>query len=764
MKLGKSKLGLVLSIILFWIIGLPVLAKAVIINLRIIEASSGEIIPARVLLRASDGKCYHPLRAVLLPIGADLWFMSTGNDTLSLPAGNVLLRVERGKEYVRLKENINIVAEDAVEKTVVLQRWINMRELGYQCAENHLHRSPDDIAALCAAEDLDYGTVLQWWNRPRFGVPEGSGHLRNLQFAGVTIPTSIYDVEVEEAWGALYLISMPNPFPFLNDPRMPNLPAAQYGREKGALNCYQSGWSREVLVDALLGLVDVVNVCNNNFHLHRYQPRKTTAQNASESQGQMKPGLVGILYDASDLTRPASLWYLQGFNSDSLPRQKRHDFSAQWFGWLKAPADGLIQFFAEARNGLRLEISSEKVIDAWDDARSVSGKMEMQGGKLYPVEVSYRKINEPGYMRLYWSWDGQNKTAIPLSAAWFSPANDDTVRQQFNHEMRANWEDITFDVNSIIDIHQPVDIEQKRTELNLLIFGENQLSIDRQPDRIDQDIEDAEFDMILNLKQIDRLTIDMDYQMNSIIYHFIPITSNNELMIYHQGHDGKFSLGKNTISAFLQRGYHVIALSMPLLGMNRKPVVTLERFGKMIIASHAILAFLKPHSGHPLRYFLEPVNAAVNYAQSFHFIRINMIGISGGGWTTTVYAALDRRISNSYPVAGSLPIYLRTLDVTNSSSLGDYEQHVPEIYRIANYLELYIMGAYGEHRRQLQVLNEFDACCFSGTGYTTYRDEVKKRIKQFGNGSYDVFLDSTHHEHKISEKAMEVILMDLEGH
>ena len=36
-----------------------------------------------------------------------------------------------------------------------------------------------------------------------------------------------------------------------------------------------------------------------------------------------------------------------------------------------------------------------------------------------------------------------------------------------------------------------------------------------------------------------------------------------------------------------------------------------------------------------------------------------MIGISGGGWTTTVYPAIDTRISESFSVAGSLPLSLR---------------------------------------------------------------------------------------------------------
>jgi hypothetical protein len=43
--------------------------------------------------------------------------------------------------------------------------------------------------------------------------------------------------------------------------------------EAGALIAYQAGYSREVLLDALLGYVDVVNVISNNFQRHRFQPR-----------------------------------------------------------------------------------------------------------------------------------------------------------------------------------------------------------------------------------------------------------------------------------------------------------------------------------------------------------------------------------------------------------------------------------------------------------------------------------------------------------
>jgi hypothetical protein len=47
----------------------------------------------------------------------------------------------------------------------------------------------------------------------------------------------------------------------------------RHAAKAGAIVHYQGGWSREVLLDALLGCVHTVNVCNNNFALHRFQPR-----------------------------------------------------------------------------------------------------------------------------------------------------------------------------------------------------------------------------------------------------------------------------------------------------------------------------------------------------------------------------------------------------------------------------------------------------------------------------------------------------------
>jgi hypothetical protein len=123
----------------------------------------------------------------------------------------------------------------------------------------------------------------------------------------------------------------------------------------------------------------------------------------------------------------------------------------------------------------------------------------------------------------------------------------------------------------------------------------------------------------------------------------------------------------------------------------------------------------KPVSeGHAAKWFMEPIAVSLNYLETSytadgfpHYRDYSMTGLSGGGWTTTLYAAIDPRIKTSIPVAGSVPMYLRW-----GSSLGDGEQTLPELYALAGYPDLYVLGTAGSDRRQVQVLNRRDRCCF----------------------------------------------------
>ena len=315
------------------------------------------------------------------------------------------------------------------------------------------------------------------------------------------------------------------------------------------------------------------------------------------------------------------------------------------------------------------------------------------------------------------------------------------------------------DVSRLITLSSESELLARRAELIRYIWGIGGLPW-QSPTLITENITDSDFSSLDNLKRIDQITIAMAHGVNSIVYLFHPEQDNHKLMIYHQGHRGGFLLGKETIAYFLGKGYSVAAFAMPLLGMNNQPVVELPRFGKLRLHTHDHLRYLDTATFSSLRFFLEPVAILLNYVEQEHdFQSVAMTGVSGGGWTTTLCAAVDPRIIHSYPVAGTLPVYL-----SSEVEIGDYEEALPDFYRIANYPELYILGSYGEGRHQVQILNYYDPCCFGGVGYRTYEAVVIQALAALGPGRFEVYLDNSHGGHAISETARLVIYGKDNGH
>ena len=321
------------------------------------------------------------------------------------------------------------------------------------------------------------------------------------------------------------------------------------------------------------------------------------------------------------------------------------------------------------------------------------------------------------------------------------------------------------DLNKIISIHDPKEATYKRAELVSFIWGPNGLSKEL-PAKVEPGIQDARYADLSNLKQIDRLTINMEWQVASTVYHFIPAQGNNKLLIYHGGHDGDFIVAKDLIAFFLTNGFSVMAFSMPLETPNNRPVVELEGIGKIQLAFHEQLKLLKMKAGHPVQLFLTPVTVALNHVQPLGYTSVYMTGVSGGGWTTTMYAAVDPRITRSYPVAGTLPLHLRgdkkrQNTAQRAADWGDYEQTIPELNSVVNYLDLYILGSFGEQRKQLQILNKNDPCCFAGESFRTYESVVNDRVRALGGGSFAVYLDTTNKMHSISSDALTTMLDDI---
>jgi hypothetical protein len=270
-----------------------------------------------------------------------------------------------------------------------------------------------------------------------------------------------------------------------------------------------------------------------------------------------------------------------------------------------------------------------------------------------------------------------------------------------------------------------------------------------------------------NLETVESILITMEAGQQMIAYLYLPRNRNSRLVIVHQGHaceTGSAGVG-NLIRDLVRSRYSVLAVNMPRCRVG-------DCSADCTAAHNEMFASIRLSQGSPLKFFLEPIAISLNYlqrhgAQGMQYTNFNMVGLSGGGWTTTIYAAIDPRITLSFPVAGTLPLYLR-----NGGSIGDAEQTLPDFYRIAGYLDLYLLGSAGAGRKQVQILNQRDDCCFGLAQHKTpatynedlraYEQLVQRKLKRLGAGTFKLEIDAIAPNHMISRYAStNLILFEL---
>ena len=189
-----------------------------------------------------------------------------------------------------------------------------------------------------------------------------------------------------------------------------------------------------------------------------------------------------------------------------------------------------------------------------------------------------------------------------------------------------------------------------------------------------------------------------------------PAGRADTLVLYHNGHETATCQPNydGVVDYFNELGYDVMELMMPLIGCNTNPKAP---------QSHAWFKQYEDAGVHTIKYFVEPVILAVNYAVNrLGYEHVVMLGLSGGGWTTTLAAAVDPRIQLSFPVAGSVPFDLKT-GVYARMDRGDFEQlPARPIYAVCNFTCMYVLAAVEEARTQIQILHQQDPCCFKAEG------------------------------------------------
>lgn len=321
-----------------------------------------------------------------------------------------------------------------------------------------------------------------------------------------------------------------------------------------------------------------------------------------------------------------------------------------------------------------------------------------------------------------------------------------------------------------VTLRTEAEVAARRQALIEYLWGADGFPAKRVPDAIITNVA-CPVKPLRRMVRVDEFRMDLAPGLQALTYHFLPEHPNQELVVVHHGHactldddpsprDIGYGL-QRTIQALLREGYGVLGVFMPHM-----------RPGDCTGGHDAM--FQVKTAGSPLKYFLEPTALSLNYLKTrsesgrFPAYRaFHMTGLSGGGWTTTLYAAIDPSIRGSFPVAGSIPLYLRT-----GGSVGDLEQTEPTFYRLAGYPDLYILGAHGNGRKQVQILVRQDDCCFgqvqhdaksAGMSYSEamreYESRVRAAVQASGSGSFRLEIDETAPSHMISHHAIENLLL-----
>ncbi len=130
-------------------------------------------------------------------------------------------------------------------------------------------------------------------------------------------------------------------------------------------------------------------------------------------------GIIGVWYGTTKFDNSKAVDHMTTLNVDwndfQQPGEDREtQWSAHWEGTLIAPANGEITFHVASDYSVVLSIDNQNVVD-WEGAESEkSGKIVLEKDIHYPIRIRYiHNRGERSYLNINWSWQGQEKAAIP---------------------------------------------------------------------------------------------------------------------------------------------------------------------------------------------------------------------------------------------------------------------------------------------------------------------------------------------------------------
>lgn len=237
--------------------------EAAELRITVREAGAQRPVPARLHVIDSGGK---PVK----PPGQPAWndhFVCAGTVTLSLSPGRYRVEAERGPEYSADSTTLEI-GERALQLDLEIRRLADLSREGWWSGETHVHRGVQDAELLLAAEDLQIGQFLTWWNKanPWSGKPLPPSLPIVLRNGRLQNPMGGED---ERDGGALLFLDLPEPLPITEGAQHypSSLVFAREARARGArwIDAEKPFWW-DFPMWVAHGVVDTVGIAHNHMH------------------------------------------------------------------------------------------------------------------------------------------------------------------------------------------------------------------------------------------------------------------------------------------------------------------------------------------------------------------------------------------------------------------------------------------------------------------------------------------------------------------
>lgn len=276
-------------VLLLFLSFIPVAAlNAATLKGKIVDSSTGKIIPARLSIQSTTGS-FHFAESAAKAGSAIKYDKQRGTTSLErhvtlsahpfqaeLPPGEYRISAYRGKEYIPVEQTIRI-EEQPQEMTLSLKRWTDMARQGWYSGDTHVHRLVKELPNVMLAEDLNVALPLTNWVSIS-DQPPSRGNLNTDQDAVTAAPVYVdqshvyYPLNTEyeitrvgkkrHVLGAVFVLNQKE---VLQMGAPPVGPIAKAARKQGALlDLDKHSWPWSLMLVPVMD-VDLFELSNNHI-------------------------------------------------------------------------------------------------------------------------------------------------------------------------------------------------------------------------------------------------------------------------------------------------------------------------------------------------------------------------------------------------------------------------------------------------------------------------------------------------------------------